>query len=240
MVRVLRQRRAQPGGEGGAAVALVEADVQHGAGGGGHQVGHAVADIDAGDLQGRWLEPLAAGVDRRRGQRGERAHQAVDRVVGAVRVGDVALRAVHGDRHVDAAAPADFHHVAEFHRTGRLADQAEVRDLAVLLHPRQDAHGAVGGDAFLVAGDQQADRAARRAGFEVLRGRGDERGDGALHVAGAAAVQDAVAHFRGERVAAPAAARRRAPRRCGRRSRNAGCRCRCGRTGSRSRRSAGG
>ena len=37
----------------------------------------------------------------------------------------------------------------------------------------------------------------------MLRHGGDERGDAALHVAGAAAVEDAVAHFAGERVGLP-------------------------------------
>ena len=76
-------------------------------------------------------------------------------------IGDVALRAVHGDLGVQAAAAADLHHVAEADGAGRLADQAEVGDVAVVAHPRQHTHGAVGGDAFLVAGDEQADRAVQ-------------------------------------------------------------------------------
>ena len=43
----------------------------------------------------RWLEPVGAGVHRRRGQRVQRAHQPMHRIVGAVRIGDVALRAMH-------------------------------------------------------------------------------------------------------------------------------------------------
>ena len=131
------------------------------------------------------------------------AHQAMHRIVGAMRIGDVALRAVHGELGVQAAAPADLHHVAELHRTGRLADDAEIGDLAVGLHPLQHAHRAVYCGAFFVARDQQADRAARRTIRQVLRGGGDEGGDAALHVACAAAVQDAVAHLAGERIGLP-------------------------------------
>ena len=89
-------------------------------------------------------------------------------------IGDVALRAVHGDLGVQAAAAADLHHVAEPDGAGRFADQAEVGDLAVLAHPLQHPHGAVDGDAFLVAGDQQADRAVaagRRRGGRRRRRR---------------------------------------------------------------------
>ena len=90
---VLRQRGAQPGAERGAGVAVVEADVEHARGAGRDDVGGRVADIDAGDLQAGRFEPVAAGVERRGGQRGQRAHQPVHRIVGAVRIGDVALRA---------------------------------------------------------------------------------------------------------------------------------------------------
>ena len=50
-----------------------------------------------------------------------------DRIVGAVRVGDMALRARHVDPHVDRAAPADLDRVAEPLDRGRLADQDHVR-----------------------------------------------------------------------------------------------------------------
>ena len=184
-------------------VVAVEPDVQHRAGRGRDHVGHRVADVDAGELEAGRLEPVVAGVERRRGQRSGDADQPVHRIVGALRIGDVALRAVHRDLRVQAAAAADLHHVAERHRAGRFADDAEVGDLTVGLHPLQHAHGAVDRHAFLVAGDQQADRAARRAVTKVLRRRGDERRDAALHVTGAAAVQDAVAHLAGERTGLP-------------------------------------
>jgi len=94
-------------------------------------------------------------------------------------------------------------HVAQAHRAGGFADQAEIGDLIVLVHPVQDADCPVDGVGFLVAGDQQADRSARRAGRQVLCDGGDEGRDAALHVTGATAVQHAVVHFRTERVEAP-------------------------------------
>ena len=69
--------------------------------------------------------------------------------------------------------------------------------------------GAVDRDAFLVAGDEKADRAAeiRAARAEKLRRRRREAGDRALHVGGAAADEHAVAHRRRERIARPGLAR---------------------------------
>ena len=126
----------------------------------------------------------------------------MDRVVGLVRVGRVALGAVDADLGVEAAAAADLDDVAEGLRVGGLADEAEVRDFAVGLHPVEHADGAVGGRAFFVAGDEEADRALEDGG---VGGRGgDEGGDAALHVAGAAADEVAVYHVAGEGVGGPA------------------------------------
>ena len=166
----------------------------------------------------------------------ERADQPVHRVVGALRIGDVALRAVHGRLAFRLPRRPIFTMSPEVHRTGRLAHQAEIRHLPVRLHPLQHADRAIDRRAFLVAGDQQADRAARRACREMLRGRGDEGGDRPLHVAGAAAVQDVVAHLAAERkrplrVPGGTTSVWPAKQKCGPRRR-------CGRTGCRSRRSA--
>ena len=111
---------------------------------------------------------------------------------------------------VQGAAPADLDHLAELVRVGGLADQAEIRDVAVRLHPFQHPHGAVGGGTLLVAGDQQAYRTARRRPLaQVRRRRRHETGDAALHVAGAATVEDAVAELGAEGSGMP----RRIPRR---------------------------
>jgi len=206
---VLRQHGAQPGGQRGPGVAVVEPDVQRRAGRRRDHVGRGVADIEAGELQARWFEPLGAGVQRGGGQRGDGPHQAVHRVVGAVGIGDVALRAVHGDPGVQAAAAADLDHVAELHRAGRFAHETEIRDLLVLDHPVQHAHGAVDRVGFLIAGDQQADRAVRKSDHrcgprrQKLCHGGDEGGDTALHVAGAAAVEHAVVDLGAERIMTP-------------------------------------
>ena len=105
-------------------------------------------DVDTGDLQCRRLEPVRAGVHRRRGQCIQSLDQPMDRIVGAMRIGDVALRAMHLDLHVDAAAAANFDHVAQLHRAGRLSDQTEIGDLVVRPHPIQHLDGAIDGRAL--------------------------------------------------------------------------------------------
>ena len=60
---------------------------------------------------------------------------------------------------VERAAPADLDHVAESLRIGRLADDAMVEFFAAARPASQHLDGAVDGGAFLVAGDEKADRA---------------------------------------------------------------------------------
>ena len=81
--------------------------------------------------------------------------QGRNRVGRAVRVGDVALNAGHLDPHVDRAAPADLHRVAEALDRGRLADQDHVGPDLPLVQPVDDPRRAVGRIALLVAGDEQ-------------------------------------------------------------------------------------
>ena len=80
-----------------------------------------------------------------------------------------------------------------------------VEFLAARRHPLQQLDGAVDGDVFLVAGDQERDRAFWLAAIvgEILQHRGDAAGDAALHVDRAAAVQQAVLHLAGERAMRP-------------------------------------
>jgi hypothetical protein len=163
-------------------------------------VRRGVADVDRRDLQARGLERGVARVDGLRGQRREHAQERVDRVVGEVRVADMALHACHLDGDVHAPAAADLGHVAEHALAGRLAHDAGIEALAAAREQVEHLARAVDRGAFLVARDQQADRAAEAGaarGEEALR-RGDEGRDRALHVRGAAAVERAVVDLAGE------------------------------------------
>ena len=71
-----------------------------------------------------------AVVERRARHGVEHAHQAMHRIVGELRIGGVALHAVHDELAGEAAAPADLDHVAQALRIGRLADQTGIERFA--------------------------------------------------------------------------------------------------------------
>src|SRR4030088_2423356 len=111
-----------------------------------------------------------------------------------MRIGDVALDATDLKQAVRGAAAAYLDAVAEGFDIARLAEHAMVEFLAARRRPLQQLYGAVDGNIFLVAGDQERDRAFWFAvmGGEIVQHGRDAAGDAALHVHGAAAVQKAV------------------------------------------------
>ena len=134
-------------------------------------------------------------------QRGDQRRRAADRIVGALRIGDVALLAVtmsvplsEPRRPILIVSPS----VVDI---ARLAENAVVESLAALGRPLQQLDRAVDGDAFLVAGDQERDRALLRlaaVGGEMIERGGERAGDAALHVDRAAAKEFAVGDLAGE------------------------------------------
>jgi hypothetical protein len=188
-----------------ALVGRVEADVQPGLRLAGNDVGRRIADVDGGDLEVRRLEALVAVVQHARLQPGQQVDQHRHRIGRPVGIGDVALHALDRDPAVDAAAPADLDHVAQPRRAGRLADDAVVDDLALGGQRLDHPFGAVEGHAFLVAGDQETQRALRFTVGQIGGHGGDEGGDAALHVDRAAADQDAIGEGGLERRAGPGA-----------------------------------
>src|SRR6185437_8735523 len=100
---------------------------------------------------------------------------------------------------------ADLDAVAEHLDIAGLAEYAMVELVAALGHPFEQLDGAVDRDVFLVAGDQKRDRALRLATVrrQIFQHRGDAAGDAALHVHGAAAIEQAVLDLARERAMAP-------------------------------------
>ena len=90
---------------------------------------------------------------------GEGGGEAVHRVVGEVRVSDVALHAVHREAPGERTAPSDLDRVAEALVAGGFADHAIVDLLAPRLEHLDDPPGAVHRRAFLVAGEQEREAA---------------------------------------------------------------------------------
>ena len=56
---------------------------------------------------------LRTPIERRADQRFEQAQKMRDRVVGPLRIGDMALPALRDERAIQRAAPADLDHIAE-------------------------------------------------------------------------------------------------------------------------------
>ena len=79
-----------------------------------------------------------------------------------------------------------------------------IEAFALTKRPVDELDGAVDGRAFLVAGQEEADRAGERSPRDKAQGGGDGGGDAALHVAGAAAPEFPVGDFGRERVEPPA------------------------------------
>ncbi|GJE43160.1 hypothetical protein AEGHOMDF_2339 [Methylobacterium soli] len=146
-----------------------------------------------------------AVVQRLRREGGGKAQHAGNRVLGPVRIGHVALAPVDRELAGERAAPADLDHLAEAARVGRLAEQAMVEALAAGTRPIQELHGAVDRRPLLVAGDQEADRAAeiRAAPRDEFEGARQHAGDAALHVGGAAPVEKPILHRSGEGTVPP-------------------------------------
>ena len=142
----------------------------------------------------------AAVIERGVVEPGEDLDEALDRVVGKMRIGDMALHAGHLQPAVQAAAPPDLDGLAEPRGIGRLAHQAMVEALALLRHPFEHLAGAVDGGAFLVAGDEKADRAVDLppARLDIIERRRDEAGDRSLHVGGASSIEHAAEDVCGE------------------------------------------
>src|SRR5512144_599004 len=102
---------------------------------------------------------------------------------------------------VKRPTPADLNGVAKLILVARLSQDAVVELFSALGRPLQQLGCAVDRDAFLVAGDQERDRALwlSAALAEMIEHRCDSAGNAALHVDGAAAVELAVRDLAGKR-----------------------------------------
>jgi len=112
------------------------------------------------------------------------------------------LAAGDDERAVERAAPPRLDGVAERLDIARLAENTMIEPLAARRRPLQHLDGAVDGDAFFVAGDEERERAFFRLaaiGREMVERRRHEAGDGAFHIDRAAAVEHVAGHHAGER-----------------------------------------
>src|SRR3954468_2236250 len=135
----------------------------------GDHVGRAVADIDRREFEVRWLELRAAMIERLLAQRHDQSRYIGDRIGGAIGIGDMALNAIHVKRARLRAATSDLDAIAELLEIAGLAKHAVVELFAARGRPLQQLDGTVDREIFLVAGDQERDRAVTiLAGFAAM------------------------------------------------------------------------
>ena len=101
----------------------------------------------------------SACVERRGDQGGKQPHELWNGIVRLLGIGGMTLAAFGNKRAVERATPADLDHIAKRIAARRLADDAMIEALALLIGPTQELFRAIDGRAFLVAGDEKADRA---------------------------------------------------------------------------------
>src|SRR5258708_37566490 len=109
------------------------------------------------------------------------------------------------------AAAADLDAIPQYLDVAGLAEHAVVEFLAARRGPLQQFYGAVDGNVFLVTGDQERDRALAifaalaAMGGEIVEHRRDAAGNPALHVDGAAPVQETILYVARKRAMGPCA-----------------------------------
>ncbi len=130
--------------------------------------------------------------------------EAMHRVVGRLRIGDVSLDPMHRETPGQRTAPANLEHVAGDLLAGGFADDAPVDAFGALHQFFDHPLRAIDRRTFLVAGNQEGDSAlmTRTLADEGLGGR-DHRGQSAFHVRRAAPVERAGANVRFERIGTP-------------------------------------
>src|SRR4029077_6215330 len=155
-------------------------------------------------LEAGRLEMLGAFVPRAAHELGERRRERMHRILGELRVSDVALHAMNDQTPAEGPAAAHLDGVADGHFTRGLAHDTPIDALAACREQFHDAPSAIDRRSLLIARDQEGDRAGvqRMAGDELLGG-GHHRHETALHIRGAPAIEDTVADLGHEWVAVP-------------------------------------
>ncbi len=136
----------------------------------------------------------------RRDEFSERGREQMNRVLGQMRIRNVALHAFHGQLARHRATAAILDHIAERDTGCRFPDDAVIQPFAACLECFDHLDGAVRCRAFFVARDQERERATVRwMRRDEFLARYDERRYRCLHIRRTTPVQLAVAMGRNER-----------------------------------------
>ncbi len=170
----------------------------------GDHVRSAGTRVQVRHLERRGLKVLRSLVPHAGRQLGERRCKCVNRVFSEMRVGYVSLNAMDGEPSTEGPAAAHLDGVANGLLARRLADDAPVDPLFSGGEGLDHTLRAVDGRSFLIARDQESDRAlVLGMGGNELLGSRHHGGQAALHVRGAAAEQKPVPDGGLKRIRAP-------------------------------------
>jgi len=170
-----------------------EAEVEHRYQITGDHVGRASTGVEVGNLEAGRREKGVAVVPVLGGQFGQCGYCEMNRILGQMRVGHMALHTAHGELGAQRAAPAVFNHVAHQRGARRFADDAPVQTFVAGSETLNHRLGAVMGRAFFVAGNQKCDRTlvVRVVGDEALSSH-QHGGQAAFHIGSTTTTKHAV------------------------------------------------
>ena len=160
--------------------------------------------MDIGNLKASGRKVRRSLVPLGRHQLREDGSDGMNRVVGEVWVGDVALYPMDREDAVQRASTTHFYGVTNGAHRGGFADNAIVDFFALAVEPINDLDGAVGCDAFFVGSDKQAYRpVVLRMSFNEFLDCNNKRRQRGLHIGSAASIDVAISYFRDKRIAIP-------------------------------------
>src|SRR5579883_3373108 len=146
-------------------MAVVEADIEAGAGGCRNNIMRRVASIDAGDLEIGWLEMLAAFIEGLRLQERKRLDERWQRIFRFLRISRMALNTSHPKLGAERTSAANLDGIPYKDLGSAFAEDAAVGLLCSSTKPVNDLFCAVNRRAFLIGGDKKADRSAEIGGL---------------------------------------------------------------------------
>src|SRR5262249_41658468 len=162
-----------------------------------------IAGIDRNDLEIGGSEMRGALIKRRGNQGVDQPHEFWNGIICPLRVGGVALAALGNERDIERTAPPNLDRVAKRLAAGRLADDAVIEALALVVSPTQKFFGAIDGQAFFVSGNKKADRAFGVAPRRKSAGGGGKSRNAPFHIGRAAPPERALGNLRPKRIKPP-------------------------------------
>ena len=147
---------------------------------------------------------IRPGIQTVAGQSVHQPHHRRQRIVGAMRIGGMALITRHGDMRVERSTTAYFNHLTHMIRAGRLAHQTHRHLLPLGVHPIEQSDSAIGRWPLFITSDRDDHCTIFRWGHrDKVNRRCDKSSHAGFHICRATAVQQTIFLHRAERINRP-------------------------------------